>query len=124
MNAAAKPAADKAKAAGEAALANAKTAQAAAAAAGFKDANLNAAAEKEIKAWQEAKDKASKAGAKAGNKPYNRVPYLIGLCVLLGLFFGMGQRASWAESFGGVHAGFPVVFLLAVLAYYGRDTSR
>ena len=61
MGAPFKEAADKAKAAADAALAKAKTAQAAAAAAGFKDATLNAAADKEIKAWQEAKDKASKA---------------------------------------------------------------
>ncbi len=122
MNAAAKPAADKAKAAETAALATAKAAQDAAAAAGFKDAALNSAADKEIKAWQDAKGKASKASAKAGAKPFNRVPYLLGLMVLLALFFGLG-KAIMGESFIGFVVGFPVVFILAVLAYMAETQA-
>jgi uncharacterized membrane protein YadS len=122
MNAAAKPAADKAKADEEAALAKAKAAQAAAAAAGFKDDSLNQAADKEIKAWQSAKDKASKAKAKASVKPFNRIPYLIGLCVILAVFFGIG-KAIMGVPFGQFIVGFPVVFLLAILAYMAETQA-
>lgn len=122
MNAAAKPAADKAKAAEEAALATAKTSQAAAAAAQFKDAGLNATAEKDIKAWQEANGKASKAKSKAGNKPFNRIPYLIGLCAFLAIFFGAG-KGIMGQGFGKFVAGFPVVFVLAVLAYMAETQA-
>jgi len=122
MNAAAKPAFDKAKAAEDAALAKAKTAQAAAAAAGFKDANLNGTADKEIKAWQDAKGKASKAKAKATVKPFNRIPHLIGLCVMLGIFFGIG-KAIMGGSFAKFFPGFIVVFVIAVLAYMAETQS-
>ena len=122
MGAPFKEAADKAKAALDAALAKAKTAQAAAAAAGFKDTALNAAAEKEIKAWQEARDKSSKAAAKASPKPYNRIPYLIGLCIILAVFFGIG-KAIMGVPFGQVVVGFPVVFFLAVLAYMAETQA-
>ncbi len=111
-----KEAADKAKSAEEAALAKAKTAQAAAAAAGFKDDGLNKAADKEVKDWQAAKDKAAKAKSKASVKPFNRIPYLIGLCVMLAVFFGIG-KAIMGTPFGQFVVGFPVVFFLAILAY-------
>lgn len=122
MNAPAKGAAEKTKAAEEAALAQAKTAQAAAAAAAFKDTNLNAAAEKDIKTWLDAKSKASKAKGQAGNKPFNRIPYLIGLCIILAVFFGIG-KAIMGESIGKFMVGFPVVFLIAVLAYMAETQS-
>jgi uncharacterized membrane protein YadS len=122
MGAPFKEAADKAKAAVEAALASAKTAQAAAAAAGFKDANLNAAAEKEINAWQKARDASSKADAKFNVKPYNRIPYLIGLCIILAVFFGIGKAIMGTPFFQFVIA-FPVVFLLAILAYMAETQA-
>jgi uncharacterized membrane protein YadS len=117
-----KEAADKAKAALDTALATAKTAQAAAIAAGFKDTGLNAAAEKQINAWQEAKDKSSRDSAKANVKPYNRIPYLIGLCVILAVFFGIG-KAIMGESFSKFVVGFPAVFFLAVIAYMAETQA-
>lgn len=122
MNAPGKEAADKTKAAEDAALTQAKASQAAAAAAAFKETNLNATAEKDIKAWQDAKSKASKAKAKAGNKPYNRIPYLIGLCAILAIFFGLG-KAIMGESFAKFALGFPIVFIIAVLAYMAETQS-
>jgi uncharacterized membrane protein YadS len=122
MNAPFKEAADKAKAVEDAALAQATAAQGAAALAGFKDADLNAAAEKDIKAWQEAKAKSSKAKANASTKPYNRIPYLIGLCAILAVFFGIG-KAIMGESFWKFLLGFPAVFLLAVLAYMAETQA-
>jgi uncharacterized membrane protein YadS len=116
MSAPFKEAADKAKAAEDTALAAAKTAQSAAAAASFKEPTLNSTADKAIKSWQEAKDKASKARGKASVKPFNRAPYLIGLCVILAVFFGIG-KAIMGQSFGKFVVGFPVVFFLSVLAY-------
>jgi uncharacterized integral membrane protein (TIGR00698 family) len=116
MSASAKEAFEKAKAAEEASLAAAASSQAAAAAASFKDTALNEAADKEIKAWQNAKSKTSKAKAKATVKPFNRIPYLIGLCLILGAFFGIG-KAIMGQSFGKFFLGFIFVFFLAVLAY-------
>jgi uncharacterized membrane protein YadS len=122
MGAPFKEAAEKAKAAADAALAKAKTAQAAAAAAGFKDTALNAAAEKEIGAWQKAKEAASKADAKFKVKPYNRIPFLIGLCVILAVFFGIG-KAIMGVPFGQFVVGFPAVFFMAILAYMAETQA-
>ncbi|MEJ5357054.1 MAG: putative sulfate exporter family transporter [Desulfobacterales bacterium] len=122
MGAPHKEAAEKAQAAAAAALAKAKEAQAAAAAAGYKDNALNAEAEKAIDAWQKAKSDASKAEAKYKVKAYNRIPYLIGLCILLAVFFGIG-KAIMGTPFGQFIVGFPFVFLLAVLAYMAETQA-
>ena len=122
MGAPHKEAADKAKLAADSTLASAKAAQAAAATAGFKDVALNAAADKDIKAWQDAKDKASKAAGKVNVKPYNRIPYLIGLCAMLAVFFGLG-KAIMGTSITKFVVGFPFVFFLAVLAYMGETQA-
>jgi len=122
MNAPFKEAADKAKTEEDTVLAAAKVAQAAAAAAGFKDAALNPTAEKAIKGWQDAKGKTSKAKGKASVKPFNRVPYLIGLCVILAFYFGIG-KAIMGQSLGKFVVGFPAVFLLAVLAYMAETQT-
>jgi len=122
MGAPFKEEADKTKAAADAALTKAKAAQAAAAAAGFKDAALNAAADKEINAWQKAKDAASKADTKFKVKAYNRIPYLIGLCIILAVFFGIG-KAIMGTPFGQFVIGFPAVFFLAILAYMAETQA-
>ncbi|NTV32991.1 MAG: putative sulfate exporter family transporter, partial [Deltaproteobacteria bacterium] len=122
LNAPFKEAAEKAKAAQEAALAKAKEAEKAAGAAAFKNADLNKKAEAEVAAWLKAKDAASKANAKVGNKPYNRLPYLLGAAIILGLFFGIG-KAIMGQSFGRFFMGFFFVFALAVLAYMAEQQS-
>jgi uncharacterized membrane protein YadS len=122
LNAPFKESADKAKAAQEAALAKAKEAEKAAGDAAFKNSDLNKKAEAEIAAWMKAKDAASKASAKAGNKPYNRLPYLIGTAIILGLFFGIG-RAIMGHSFGRFFIGFFFVFALAILSYMAEKQS-
>lgn len=122
MNASGKAAFEKAKGLEDETLAKAKIAQAAAAAAMYKDASLNDTATKEIKAWQDAKSKASSARAKSSVKPFNRVPYLIGLSVLLAAFFGIG-KAIMGQSFGKFFVGFFVVFFLAVLAYMAETQA-
>ena len=87
LNADGKAGFEKAQAAAAAALAKAQASEAAAAAAGFQDAALNAQAETDIGAWVAANGKISKAKAKTTNKPFNRVPYLLGLAVIMGIFF-------------------------------------
>ncbi len=122
MSASAKEAFDKAKTGEEAALATATASQAAATAALFKDTALNEAADKDIKTWQNAKGKTSKAKSKASTKPFNRFPYLIGLCLIMGAFFGIG-KAIMGHSFRKFFIGFIFVFFLAVLAYLAETQA-
>ena len=83
---------EKVKAAEAAALTKAQAAETIAAAAGFSDIALNAQAETDIADWVTAQGKISKAKAKANNKPFNRIPYLIGLGAVMAIFFGIGKR--------------------------------
>jgi uncharacterized membrane protein YadS len=116
MNAKGKEGFEKAKAAEQTAFAAAQTAEQKAAQAGFKDGALNKAAETEIAKWLKSNEALSKAKAKTANKPYNRVPYLVGLAIMLGVFFGIGKIVM-GESFGKFLVGFFFVFVFAVLAY-------
>ncbi len=122
MNAPHEEANKKAKAAQESALAKAKEAEKVAGAAAFKNSDLNKKAEAEIAAWIKAKEAASKASAKVGNKPYNKIPYLIGLAILLGVFFGIGKRIM-GDSFIRFFVGFFFVFLFAVFAYMAEQQA-
>ena len=122
MGAPFKDAADKAKAEVEPALAKAKASQAAAAAAGFKDTALNATAEKDIGAWQKAREASSKADAKYNVKAFNRIPYLLGLCAILAIFFGIG-KAIMGTPFAQFVVAFPAVFFLAILAYMAETQA-
>ncbi|GAB4334429.1 MAG: putative sulfate exporter family transporter [Desulfobulbaceae bacterium] len=97
-------------------LAAAETAQAAAAAAGFKDAALNEAAKNAISDWRGAHRKASSAKKKTTAKPYNQLPYLIGLGVFLAVFFSVGMQFMSKNAVPFLK-GFGFVFVLAVLAY-------
>jgi len=106
-----------AKSKADACLAEAIKADAAAKRAGYRDEQLNEQAKTSIAKWREAKQGASAAGKKVKSaKPYNQVPYLIGLCVFLAVLFGVGAKFM-GQSFGKFAAAFPVVFLIAVLAY-------
>jgi uncharacterized membrane protein YadS len=113
---------EKATAAEAVALGIAQAAEQAAAAAEFKDTALNDKAEADIKTWVAAADKSSKAKAKASTKPFNRIPYLIGLAVILGIFFGIGNRIM-GKSFTKFFLGFFFVFALAVLAYMAETQA-
>jgi len=115
-NAKAKPKYDAAKAKEAETLAAAQAAETAAAAADFKNSQLNAEAVKKIDAWRAAHAKASSAKKKIGAKPYNQIPYLIGLMIVMAVFFGIGLKVM-GKSFGKFAVGFVFVFLIAVLAY-------
>ncbi len=92
INAAAKPAYDKAKEANAVAYAEAQIAQAAAAAAGFASADLNAVAEKEIGEWRATKKKEGSAKGKASVKPFNIFVTLPFLIAAMGIFFSIGAK--------------------------------
>jgi len=114
--AAATPKYDAAKAATVAALETANTKEAAAEAAGFQDAALNAEAQDAISAWLAAKGKESSAKKKAGAKSFNQVGYLIGLGLFFAVLFGIGFKVM-GNSLREFMKGFAVVFALAILAF-------
>lgn len=107
---------EKAKAAAAEAKAKAKELEKAAAEAQFKDENLNKQAIEAIAAWRKAQDAASKARRTAEAKPYNIVGSLIVLGIAIGLFFTIGN-IFMGRNIGKFLLGFPIVFLLSVLAY-------
>lgn len=113
---AAMPKYDTAKAEAAKALAVAKAAESAAAPGKFGNESLNAKATQAIDDWRTARTKASKAKKKTGAKPFNQIPSLIGLMLVLGGFFGIGM-AVMGKSFGKFFVGFLFVFFLAVVSY-------
>ncbi|MFP4657656.1 MAG: YeiH family protein [Desulfonatronovibrionaceae bacterium] len=98
------------------ARAEAEKAQAEAEAAGFEDKELNEAAKSKMNDWRQAKSALSKAESAATAQPYNLIPSLVILGVIIMLFFAIGARCmgiNMREYF----TGFPVIYVLAVLAY-------
>lgn len=107
---------EKAAAAEQAAFANAQAAENAAAGTGFQNAELNEAASAAIGDWRAAHRSASSAKGKTKAAPYNQIPYLIGLMVVLMVFFGIGMQVM-QKNMGQFMKGFVFVFALAALAY-------
>ena len=107
---------EKATAAEKVALAAAVSAEQAAGGASFKDTALNDEAKIKITEWRKTHKAAGDAKKKIGNKPYNVIPTLIGLCVFFMLIFGAGIRLM-GEGFMTFARGFTIVFLVATLAY-------
>lgn len=103
----------------------AREAEAAAKAAAYEDSELNAAATRDIGKWREAQRKASSAAKKAKVSPYNQIPHLIGLMIVLAVFFGAGMKLM-GTSFTKFAPGFILVFAVAVLAYLaaGQATMK
>lgn len=106
----------------DAAMTEARQAEAAAEAAGFKNAELNAAAAASVDKWRESHRKTSGAKKKTSVMPYNQFPYLVGLMILLAVFFGVGLKIMGA-SFGRFLPGFFFVFSIAVIAYLAEGQS-
>ncbi|MBU2646339.1 YeiH family protein [bacterium] len=107
---------EKAKEKEAAMLDTAKAAEEMAAAESFQNTTLNQQAIKAIGDWRFAKNKTSSAKKKAGAKPYNQIPYLIILMIIMAVFFGIGMLVMGKNvvSFG---FGFIGVFIVAILAY-------
>ena len=119
------PAYEEAMAATKTAKDEALAAQGAAEAAGFKNEELNSAAEAKITLWLKAKEKEGKAKAKAQTKPYNLIPSLLGLMVLCGLLFAAGAFFMGKDVKGFLIA-FPAVFVVGVVSYMlaGQATMK
>jgi uncharacterized membrane protein YadS len=114
--AAAVPKYEKAAATEKDALANAQKAEDTAAAAGFQNSGLNESAATAIGEWRAANRSASSAKGKTKASVYNQVPYLIGLMVVLMIFFGIGMQVMQGNMLQFMK-GFVAVFAIAVLAY-------
>jgi len=106
----------------ERALASARFVQEAAAVASYEDAELNAKAKASIDTWRNAHSKASKAKKKTKAKPYNQVFSLIGLMIVLGLFFGVGMQVMGSDITKFL-IGFIFVFFIALLSYVGASQA-
>ncbi len=99
-----------------AALAVAREAERKARTAGFGDTSLNEEAKTAIAAWRNQKFFESTAKKKTRVTSFNQLPYLIGLCIIIALFFGLPLH-SLGISPVKFCAGFLFVFAFAVLAY-------
>jgi len=106
----------------KAALAAAEAAEASARVADFRDAELNVAATKAVNNWREAHRKALSAKKKASAKPYNQLTSLIGLMIVLSIFFGAGMRLMGTPLRKFI-PGFFFVFTVATLAYLAAGQS-
>ncbi|MFH7319830.1 YeiH family protein [Desulfurivibrio sp. D14AmB] len=122
--AAALPAYEEAQEKTKAALANAKTAQAMAEAAGFQSTALNDQAETAISEWRQAREKErGSLRSRATVQAYNKIPYLIGALVITMLIFSIGTRFMGISTAKFIQ-GFWFVFLLAVVAeIIGNQTT-
>jgi uncharacterized membrane protein YadS len=117
---AAKPQAEAEAAAAQEALNRAQAAEQAAADKEFKDPALNLVAKDAIMFWRITQAKADKAAKKAVVTPYNQIPFLVGLMVVFGVFFGIGWTVM-GHSFAAFFKGFIFVFFIAVLAYFAES---
>ncbi len=112
---------DKKKAAAEA-LAAAGAAEKAAEAAGFKDKALNQKACDAVSEWRTVKGKVSSAEKKTKVKAVSQIPWLIGLMVVMGAFFGVGAKAM-GQPFPKFLVGFAFVFVIAIVSHAASNQS-
>jgi len=105
------------------ALAQAREAQERAAAAAFRDPGLNAEAERSIREWRQAREvERGSVRTAASVQAYNKIPNLVGLLVLMTLFFSLGARFMGIDT-ARFMGGFWFVFLLAVVAWIVGNQS-
>lgn len=90
--------------------------QNAAAEANYEDKDLNAKAEEDINTWYEFKGNEASAKSDSIVEPYNLIPELIVLGIALCILFSIGIHFM-GKSVKEFAIGFPVVFIVAVLAY-------
>ena len=90
--------------------------QKAAAEANYEDKDLNAKAEEDINTWYEFKGNEASAKSDSIVEPYNLIPKLIVLGITLCILFSIGIHFM-GKSVKEFALGFPVVFIVAVLAY-------
>lgn len=122
----AEPAYLEAQEAAKVALAAAEAAQAKAAAALFNDTQLNEDAEKSIGEWRKLREKErGSLRAKATVQAYNKIPYLVGLGLFIGLFFTIGILFMEINAVK-FWQGFWFLFIIAVIAMIigNQETMR
>jgi uncharacterized integral membrane protein (TIGR00698 family) len=122
----AEPAYLEAQEATKAALSKAEAAQALAAAASFNDPQLNSETEKSITEWRKLREKErGSLRTKATVKPYNKIPYLVGLFICIGLFFTIGILFMDIDT-AKFWKGFWFLFVIAVIAMIigNQETMR
>lgn len=90
--------------------------QNAAAESNYEDKDLNAKAEEDINTWYEFKGNEASAKSDSIVEPYNLIPELIVLGIALCILFSIGIHFM-GKSVKEFALGFPVVFIVAVLAY-------
>jgi len=88
----------------------------------FSDEDLNLKAITAIDNWRTALKNTSVEKKNIGVKPFNQIPYLILLMVILAVFFGIGWKVM-GNSFLKFVLGFIFVFIIAVLAYTFANNS-
>lgn len=82
----------------------------------FEDVGLNNAAIASIESWRDSKAITDKLAKKYKTKPGNKLLWLLGMMLSLGILFGFGKMVM-GENFGSFLKGFLLVFLIAVLSY-------
>jgi len=82
----------------------------------FTNEELNLKAVTAIDNWRSSINNTSVEKKKAGVKPFNQIPYLILLMIILAIFFGIGWKVM-GHSILKFMLGFVFVFIIAVLAY-------
>lgn len=115
-NAEAIPAYEAAKIQTAKAEADAISAETAAAAVNYNNAQLNDDAKTKVDTWIAARTAESKAKGKATVKPYNLMPGLVVLGLFICAYFSSGMK-SMGKSTKDFMTGFPIVFALAIVAY-------
>ncbi len=98
------------------ARARAQAAEDAARAADFQDRKLNAEARALLGEWRAARSAHSSARSAANTQPFNRIPTLIQLMIFTMLFFSIGLKFM-GKNVKNFFTGYPIVFILACLAY-------
>ena len=111
-----------ARAATEQAKAEAIAAQQAAAEAGYNNVQLNDDAKAAIRNWRDTRVRETALKKKANVSSYNQLGYLVGLCLVLAILFGIGARFL-GFSFRRFVGAFPFVFALAALSYMMANQS-
>ena len=82
----------------------------------FENLEMNRKAEQAIEAWRFAKEKEGKIAKKINSKPFNKLPWLLGLMLVLALLFGLGKQIM-GDSFLKFAKGFLYVFAIAIISY-------
>ena len=93
--------------------------------ANFQNTQLNQEARGLLGEWRSARSSHASARSAANTQPFNRIPTLLGLMVVMGLIFAVGGRFM-GHNLKQFFMGFPIVFGLAVLSYViaNQETVR